>query len=67
LASYWGGQGPASDNIWATNEYMIIYITFSPFTGNSDLPKLENDYIFIQGSYNYRLSGGWNTNIARSL
>ena len=67
LASYWGGQGPASDNIWATNEYMIIYITFSPYTSNSDLPKLENDYIFIQGSYNYRTSGSWNTNIARSL
>jgi hypothetical protein len=39
-ASYWGGQGPASDGTWSTTEYLIFYITIQPTTSNSDLPKL---------------------------
>ena len=37
---YWGAQGVASDGIWATNEYLIFYITISPTASNADLPKL---------------------------
>lgn len=38
--TYWGGAGVASDNTWATNEYMIFYITIAPNAATADLPNL---------------------------
>lgn len=48
---------------------MIFYITIAPHAATADLSNLQHDYIFIQGSYNYRINTAtsWTTNIRRSV
>jgi hypothetical protein len=64
---YWGGLGPASDNQWTSTEYLIMYITIAPNAATSDLPNLQHDYLFVEGSYSYKTTGSWTTNIYASL
>lgn len=63
---YWGG---AVDNVWTSSEYLIFYITIAPNAATADLPNLNHDYIFLQGSYSYRINTGtgWTRNVFRSL
>ena len=66
---HWGGNGPASDNTWASTEYLIFYLTIAPDAANADLPNNEHDFIFVQGSCNYKSSSGaaWTTSTMASF
>lgn len=44
-----------------------MYITIAPNAATSDLSNLQHDYIFVEGSYSYKTTGGWTNNIYASL
>lgn len=54
FANIWGGlsTSAAYDNIFATNEFIIIYMTIAPGS-NVELPALHHEYIFAVGVNTY--------------